>query len=87
VPKRKLRQALMYGAHDALVTWHLCFDKDVAKRNLFFTPPCPRPDRIGPLAYAHWVWLPIADLASKYDVVTGEGFPHRGFLPHHLYKG
>jgi hypothetical protein len=38
------------------------------------------PDRNGPLAYAHWVWLPVADLASKYDIVTGEGFPHRGFI-------
>jgi hypothetical protein len=37
------------------------------------------PDRIGPLAYAHWVWFPVADLASKYDIVTAEGFPHRGF--------
>jgi hypothetical protein len=37
------------------------------------------PDRIGSLADAHWVWLPVADLASKYDIVTGEGFPFRGF--------
>jgi hypothetical protein len=35
----------------------------VAKGYLFRTAPCRRPDRIGPLAYAHWVWLPIADLA------------------------
>jgi hypothetical protein len=38
------------------------------------------PDRIGPFAYAHWVWLPVADLASKYDIVTGEGFPHKVFF-------
>jgi hypothetical protein len=37
------------------------------------------PDRICPLAHAHWVWLPVTDLASKYDIVTGEGFPHTGF--------
>jgi hypothetical protein len=41
--------------------------------------PCHMPDRIGPLAYAHWVWLLVADLASKYDIVPGEGFPHSGF--------
>jgi hypothetical protein len=40
--------------------------------------PCHMHDRIGPLSYGHWVWLPIADLANKYDIVTGEGFPHRG---------
>jgi RNase H-like domain found in reverse transcriptase len=51
----------------------------LAKGNLFRTPPCPRPDRIVPLDYAHWILFPTADLASKYDVVTGEGFPHRGF--------
>jgi hypothetical protein len=58
-----------------------------SKVKLFRTPPCHMPDRIGPLSYAHWVWLHVTDLARKYDIVAGEGFPHRGFLSHHLYKG
>jgi hypothetical protein len=37
------------------------------------------PDRIGPLSYTHWVWLSVTDLAGKYDIITDEGFPHRGF--------
>jgi hypothetical protein len=41
--------------------------------------PCHMPDRIGPFSYAHCVCLSVTDLAGKYDIVTGEGFPHRGF--------
>jgi hypothetical protein len=41
--------------------------------------PCHIRDRIGPLYYTHWVCLSVTDLAGKYDIVTGEGFPHRGF--------
>jgi hypothetical protein len=41
----------------------------VAKWILFRTPPYHRPDRIGPLAYAHWVWLPIADLAYLIPMI------------------
>jgi hypothetical protein len=37
------------------------------------------PGRIGTLAFAHRVWLPVADLASKYGIVTGEGFSNRDF--------
>jgi hypothetical protein len=44
------------------------------------------PDRIGPLAYAHWVWLPVTDLANKYDIVTAEGFPHRGLSLSHVIR-
>jgi hypothetical protein len=51
------------------------------------TPPCNMPDRIGPFSYAHWACLSVTDLAGKYDIVTGEGFPHRVFLSHHLFKG
>jgi hypothetical protein len=54
----------------------------VAKVTLFRTLPCSRPDGIDPLAYAHWVWLPIADLAIKYDVVTVEGFPSTRLITH-----
>jgi hypothetical protein len=37
------------------------------------------PDRIGPLSYTHRVCLSFTDLAGKYDIVTGEGFP-KGFF-------